>query len=298
MLQSKFPVGIAIALFSSFVFTSCTKENPVIERDASNEIQASGISQKKISKGVEFYALTSSNVLVKYSSGNPLTELGSAPITGLQSMERILAIDFRPSTGQLYGLSDQSRLYVIDKNTGVAAAVSPMPFTPAISGTEVGFDFNPTVDRIRLVTNLDQNLRLNPVTGAVAAVDGMITPSSASVSAVAYTNSFSGATTTILYDIDVATDKLYKQIPPNNGTLVEVGPLGIQALGEAGFDIAPDNSVAITAFYGRGFEDGQQDISNGNKYRFYYIDLATGAATNAGKTDREIIGVAIPGIGR
>lgn len=298
MLQKKFSIGIAIALFSSLVLPSCSKENPIIKMESSDEIQAFGISQKKISKGVEFYALTSLNVLVKYSSGNPLTELGSASITGLQSMERILAIDFRPATGQLYGVSNQSRLYVIDQNTGAATAVSAMPFTPAISGTEVGFDFNPTVDRIRLVTNLDQNLRLNPVTGAVAAVDGMITPASASVSAVAYTNSFAGATSTILYDIDVATDKLYKQIPPNNGTLVVVGSLGVQALGEGGFDIAADNSVAIAALYGRGFEEGQQEISNGNKYRFYYIDLATGAATNAGKTDREIIGIAIPAISR
>ncbi len=67
----------------------------------------------------------------------------------------------------------------------------------------------------------------------------------------------------------------------------------MQALGEADFDIAPDNSVAIAALFGRGLEDGQMEESNGNKYRFYYIDLATGKAKNAGKTDRMIIGIAI-----
>jgi hypothetical protein len=125
-------------------------------------------------------------------------------------------------------------------------------------------------------------------------VDGTINPVGPSVTAVAYTNSFAGAGTTTLYDIDVAGDKLYIQNPPNAGTLMEVGSLGVQAVGEAGFDISPDNSVAIAALYGRGYEEGQMEASNGNKYRFYYIDLTTGAATNAGKTDREIIGVAIP----
>ena len=47
-------------------------------------------------------------------------------------------------------------------------------FTPALSGTAFGFDFNPTVDRIRVVSDTGQNLRLNPDTGAVAAVDGAL----------------------------------------------------------------------------------------------------------------------------
>ena len=87
---------------------------------------------------------------------------------------------------------------------------------------------------------------------------------------------------------------LYIQAPPNNGTLVAVGSLGVQAVGEAGFDIAPDNSVAIAALYGRGLEEGQTEESMGNKWRFYYINLSNGEARNAGKTDREIIGLAIP----
>lgn len=297
MLQKNYVLSIGVALFAGILFTSCSKENVVAQAEINNGSIAADVSQKSISKGIIFYALTSSNQLVKYSSGKPLFEISNVSITGLQSMERILAIDFRPATGQLYGVTDQSRLYVINTTTGIAAAVSATPFSPAIMGTEVGFDFNPTVDRIRLVTNLDQNLRLHPTLGTVAATDVMITPSSASVSAVAYTNSFANATTTTLYDIDVATDKLYRQIPPNNGILVEVGPLGVQAVGEAGFDIAPDNSVAIAVLFGRGFEMGQEEDSNGNKYRFYYIDLTTGAATNAGKTDREIIGIAIPPAG-
>lgn len=287
---------LAIALLSaSFLFTACSKQESYLQSPKENSTSLNSANKLPEPKGTVFYAITSTNELVKYSSGNPLTELGSVSLTGLvSSMERILAIDFRPATGQLYGVSNESRIYVINQNTGVASAVSATPFTPGINGTQVALDFNPTVDRIRLVTNSDQNLRLNPETGLVVATDGNINPAGSTVTAVAYTNSFAGATTTTLYDIDVETDMLYMQNPPNAGTLVPVGALGLQGVGEAGFDIAADNSVAIAAIYGREYEDNEPEEANGNKYRFYYIDLASGAAQNAGKTDRVIVGLAIP----
>lgn len=272
----------------AIAFTACQKSSSNV---SINEVSLSQ-NARAAKKGTSFYALTASNEIVHYMSGNPLREHAVMNISGLAAGERILAIDFRPATGQLYGVSTASRLYTISLQSGMATAVGAA-FTPMISGEFVGFDFNPTVDRIRLVTNTGQNLRLNPITGMVAAVDGSITPGTADITAVAYTNSFAGATTTTLYDIDVATDQLYIQNPPNSGGLVQVGSLGVQAVGEAGFDIAPDNAVAIAALYGRGLEDGQMEESNGNKYRFYYIDLATGMATNAGKTERVIIGLAI-----
>ena len=293
-IKSPTTYAVSAVLCGFLLLTGCSKNDSTTNRKVDLLNQKISTFEKAPPKGTEFYALTSDNQLVRYSSGNPLSEISNATITGLQSMEKILAIDFRPATGQLYGVSSQSRLYVINQQTGKAVAVSSTSFTPAINGTQVGFDFNPTVDRIRLVTNNDQNMRLNPETGMVVSIDGMINPAGSTVTAVAYTNSFAGTSTTTLYDIDVEADKLFIQNPPNSGSLVAVGSLGVQALGEAGFDIAPDNSVAIAALYGRGLEDGQIEESNGNKYRFYYINLTTGEAMNAGKTDREIIGLAIP----
>ncbi|ALJ00040.1 DUF4394 domain-containing protein [Rufibacter tibetensis] len=275
----------------STLFTSCS-EDALESKDGLN---ANAIAEAKVKNDLTFYALTNNNQLVMYSTSGKVRETGAVNITGLGSGERILAIDFRPATGQLYGVSNQSLLYVINQNTGVATRVSNTPFSPAINGTQVGFDFNPTVDRIRLVTDETQNLRLHPETGARVAIDGNLNPGSPEVVAVAYTNSMAGATSTTLYDIDVKTDKLYIQNPPNAGTLVEVGRLNVQAVGEGGFDIAPDNSIAIAALFGRGGgTENQKEDSNGNKYRFYSIDLATGKAMNLGKTDRMIIGVAIP----
>jgi hypothetical protein len=232
---------------------------------------------------VPFYALEDGVRLTAFSAGNPQTPASAASITGLQTGETILAIDFRPATGQLYGLGSTSRLYVIDPATGAARQIGTGPFTPALSGSIAGFDFNPTVDRIRLVTNTGQNLRLNPETGTVAATDGNINGAAgASIAAVAYTGNTAGATATTLYDIDVTSQKLYKQLPPNDGTLVEVGSLNLAISGEGGFDIAPETDKALGLF------------KVGGKATLFSVDLATGKATVVTVYNKAYSGIAIP----
>jgi hypothetical protein len=291
MIRNQFFQQGAVILLIFTLFIACTKQ----DLPSPN---AAGIMEKRTSADAQkpytyFFALDNQNMLVKYSGNQTFREESNLSIMGLQAGEMVLAIDFRPATGQLYGVTNQSRLYMINENTGMAAAVNPSPFTPAIDGTEVGFDFNPTVDRIRLITSNRQNLRLNPVTGVVAATDGLLNPGNPKIVAGAYTNSFAGATSTTLYDIDVSMDKLFIQNPPNIGSLVEVGPLGINAEGEGGFDISPDNSIALAALYGNG-DDDEMEGENGFHARFYYINLQTGLAKNAGKAKRNIIGIAIP----
>lgn len=289
MRRNQFHSGI-VALLSLSLMVACNKQDTSPSPTDIFMGKRPFSSQKNNSY---FYALDNNNTLVKYSGLQTFREESNISIMGLQANEKILAIDFRPATGQLYGVSNQSRIYVINVNTGYATAVSPTPFSPAINGSEVGFDFNPTVDRIRLITSNKQNLRLNPITGAVAATDGSLNPGNPYIIAGAYTNSFAGATSTTLYDIDVSTDKLYIQRPPNNGTLVEIGALGINAEGEGGFDISPDNSLALAVLYGNG-DDEESYGGSGFHHRFYYIDLQTGMAKNAGKANRTITGIAIP----
>jgi Domain of unknown function (DUF4394) len=232
---------------------------------------------------IVFYGISASGQLAKYNAKAAETAISTASISGLQSGETIISIDFRPATGELYGLSSGSRLYIINTSTGAARMVSTDPFTPALSGTIAGFDFNPTVDRIRVVTSTGQNLRLNPETGTVAATDGNINGAmGATVTAVAYTNSIAGAAATSLFDIDVTTQKLYKQSPPNNGTLIEVGSLGVMASGEAGFDISPDNSVALAS------------MMVGGKSSLFQVDTATGMAIKLGDFAGTVNGIAIP----
>jgi hypothetical protein len=236
-----------------------------------------------LAPNINVVALRQDNRLIGFNAqtGNDIFQ--PVNITGMQTGETMLAIDYRPATGQLYGVSSGSRIYVINPNTGVARAVNSTPFSPAIDGTAVGFDFNPTVDRIRLVTANGQNLRINPETGAVQATDGVINGAAgAKISSVAYTESRAGASTTTLFDIDAVTKKLYKQDPPNNGTLVEVGSLGVEATEVADFDISPDGRAVLAP------------MTVNNQQGLYLIDLSNGKAYKSAVFNSKILSLAIP----
>ena len=237
-----------------------------------------------IKPDVTFFALSNGNQLLKINTMSSETAVATTSITGLIASDALTAIDFRPATGELYGVSSQSRIYIINQETGVARVIGTAALNPTISGTATGFDFNPTVDRIRLVTNTGQNLRLHPETGAVVATDMAINGvTSPKIESVAYTNNTAGSTTTVLYDIDSQTDKLYKQDPPNNGTLVEVGALGTDITMSAGFDINPAGDIALAAMMVSG------------KWELHRIDLMTGKSTKLGNLPTgNITGLAIP----
>lgn len=232
---------------------------------------------------IEFVGLTANNQLATFNANAAGSAMETLTLTGLAGGERVVGIDFRPATGQLYGVTNMSRLYILNYASGVATPLGTEAFSPAVTGEILGFDFNPTVDRIRLVTSGGQNLRLHPETGAVAATDGNINPASATIAAVAYTNSVAGTMSTVLFDIDLSEGILYKQDPPNDGTLVAVGALDINAgATDAAFDISFDNEVALAS------------VSNGESSTLYQIDLASGKSTDLGPLSTSIIGLAIP----
>lgn len=226
------------------------------------------------------YAIGSSNNLLSFHLSNPSVTT-SKTITGLQPGEAIVGIDFRPANQQLYALGSTSRLYTINTSTGQASAVSAAPFTTPLSGTAFGFDFNPSVDRIRIVSNTGQNMRVHPETGAVILGDVAITPPVVAVSAVAYNNNTAGAASTILFDIDPATDKLYKQDPANQGFVTAIGPLGIDVDGNNGFDISGTDNKAYAL------------LATGVVTKLYSINLTTGAATAVGDFPSAVKGLAL-----
>lgn len=225
------------------------------------------------------YGLSSMNELVAFNANNPKTFASKTAVTGIPSGEKLMSIDFRPATGELYALSNASKLYIINTANASARMVSATAFSPGISGTIASIDFNPTVDRIRLVSNSGQNLRLHPETGALAATDINISGAgTVSITGVAYTNSKAGASSTVLYDIDASSGKLFKQDPPNNGTLVEVGNLGASSSGQAAFDIKYDNTTALVAL----------------NEKLHTLDLNNGKATFIGSLPQPVIDLAIP----
>ena len=229
------------------------------------------------------YAVTNANNLISFERANPATLYSLVPITGLQPNEQIVGIDFRPSNSLLYGLGNSSRLYTIDTTTGLATEVGSGPFSPAISGTDFGFDFNPVVDRIRVVSNSDQNFRLDPDTGAVAtdvnlAYDGSDPNAAANpnLSGLAYTNNTAGASSTTLYGIDSVLDTLVRlgspggtPTSPNSGQLFTIGQLGFNTGVNTSFDIVPGEDTALAAL-----------TTQGAPFSILYsINLTTGHAT-------------------
>ncbi|KLT71679.1 DUF4394 domain-containing protein [Flavobacterium sp. ABG] len=230
---------------------------------------------------VDFTALSNDNKVFYFNAKDLKMPIRSYTITGLQSGESILSIDYRPATGQLYGLGSTSRLYSINENSGLATPLGAASFSPAIEGTSSSIDFNPTVDRVRLISNNGKNLRLHPELGTVVSTDGNLNGvASTQVDAIAYTNSFSGSTTTQLFDIDYATDKLYLQNPPNDGKLQEVGSLKVDFSGTGGFDIQPDSNLGIAV------------NNKSNESRLYTINLTNGEAVWVGTFTQQIVEVA------
>lgn len=228
------------------------------------------------------YGLTDDGRIVTFKTATPNTLDANVAVTGLAAGERLLGFDIRPKDGLLYGISSAARIVTIDPATGAAtvkatlaadAADVSAPYT-GILGTAFGVDFNPVADRLRVIGNTGQSLRINVDTGATT-TDGAINRAGASpvVTAAAYTNSFAGTAATMLFDIDTASASLALQNPPNDGTLANVGLLGVAVAGDAGFDIAGGaNGLALAALR----------TEAGGPSSLYRVDLATGAAVPSG----------------
>ena len=256
---------------------------------------AIAMSASGLARAVPVQFLDIGNRLIRVDSATPGTITSTLALTGLQPNETILGFDYRPASPRvLYGLSSAGRVYAINPLTGGATAIGT-PVT--IIGTAAGVDFNPSVDRIRVVTNTNQNLRLNPDTGALAATDTPLAYAAGDagagtaprVVAAAYTNNSPGATPTTLFVIDVNRNVLATQgntsTSPNSGQLFTVGATGVASNDNVGFDIGRDGTVLAS------FTTPGTGVTS-----LYTINLSTGAATLIGAVGtggRTYLGLAI-----
>lgn len=275
MRQNLFPLKSVLLMSLLTFFVACSND------DATPMPQPEPIPMPEVAPLVEFTALSNDNRVFYFNARNLGSPIRSFTISGLPSGESIISIDYRPATGQLYGLGSSSRLYLINESTGLASPLGAAAFTPQIEGTSSSIDFNPTVDRIRLVSNNGQNLRLHPDLGTVVATDGNLNPGTPSVTAAAYTNNFAQTTSTQLFVIDTNNDSLYLQNPPNDGTLVLVGSLGVNATSMNGFDIGGNSNQGFAI------------LTVGGEQAIYRINVATGAATKVVNFSPTITSMAI-----
>lgn len=210
------------------------------------------------------WVLTHNHELVQVQADQPATPLRRVAISGLPANHNLVGLDYRVARGVLYTLSQQGQLYTVNTSTGQLTPVGRTPGGLALHGQAFGLDFNPAADRIRVVSNTGQNLRLHPDTGALAATDPTLhraaqpgaTPAPVGVIAAAYSYNTQDSSQTTNYALVPETGTLVLQgsregstpmVSPNTGQLFPVGPLGTGPLGAAAFDIADVTNRALAA---------------------------------------------------
>ena len=199
--------------------------------------------------------------------------MSSMPIKGVKKLS---GFDVRPADGMLYGLTDTGWIVTIDPKTGAVTQKAELSTKPE-AGAIVSVDFNPVADKMRVITNTGQNLRVNVDDGKVT-VDGelkfaesdMHKGEKPNIVGAAYTNSWKGTKETALYDIDATIGALFKQAPPNDGILSAVGKLGFKVTGPIAFNIVSES-------------EGQNAAWLVHAGTVYSVDLSTGAAKEVGK---------------
>jgi hypothetical protein len=239
---------------------------------------------------IDVVGLTSDQKLICFRADRPGRARVIGAVTGLDTDTTLVGIDARPATGAYYGLGDKGGVYTLDTTNAKATLVSRV--TEPLRGTAFGTDFNPAADRLRVVSDVGQNLRINVDTGATN-VDTDLnytagTPTTGVVAAAYTNNDVSADTGTTLFDVDSALDQLSIQSPPNNGSLVATGKLGVDATGDAAADIYSRLRS------GTGQDNTGFAVLNGST--FYRLDVLTGRVAKIGTFSNKVkvIGIAVP----
>ncbi len=287
----------SVAVVASLMYLGgCTKDEgvrpsaevPIDERGPILGGSAGGASASLI-------GLSRDNQLIHLVAGPPAQATSVVPITGLRVGEQIIGIETRPSTKELFGVSNQNLLYKIDKFSGTARPVSvdSIEFNPNLTGDLLGLDFNPMDDVLRIVTSDGQNLRVSPTTGEVIGVDisfGATGPVSFNSIAYSFPTSLGGKSD--LYGIDLLSGNLYKVVNPNAAEIQLVGNTGFSWTGDGGFEILPGNQV-FTVQYGTStvLKNPSGDDTGFPAFRLYGVSLASGKTFSYGQV-RPLIGLA------
>ena len=235
--------------------------------------------------------------LTSFDTDRPERARDLGAVRGLAGDTRLVGIDHRPANGRLYAVGNAGGVYTV---VG-AKATKVSQLSVGLVGTAFGVDFNPVVDRLRIVSDTGQNLRHNVDAQGGTLVDGALsypavapatTPTTATgVTAAAYTNNDAdAATATTLFDVDTALDQVVIQSPANAGVLAATGKLGVDATGDAGFDVYSSvrkgSTVDLFPYV---------TLRVGNRYGLYEVSLLTGRVTAEGDfpRDRQVSDLAI-----
>ncbi|WP_394752839.1 DUF4394 domain-containing protein [Crenothrix sp.] len=260
-------------------------------------------------KGMNLKAvgLTEAGYLIHFHTASPRWAHTLGSVNGFDAADRyLIGIDFRVQNGLLYGVGNGGGVYSINTNNAKLSLVSKLS-VPLDASKYFGVDFNPAANRLRVISELGQNLAHNiddATNGAVpgvTAVNGALNyPAPAApgtiakgVTGAAYTNNDlapNGASTaTTLFDIDTVRDQVSLQSPPATGTLSATGKLGVDTDSAVGFDIYSKTQWGVTV---DNFGFASLKV-NGN-YGLYSISLLTGKASRIDGFNERVVDIALP----
>ncbi len=260
------------------------------------------------SKNYSAYALTSTGSIIEFQTNTPATISNSVTVSGLNTGETIVQINYQPSTGTLYCITNDGYLCTVDPTSGEASLVASTPFTETLgnggntvtlSQPQIGFD--PVGGDLRVIAT-GYNLLVNP-DGGLDAVETPVAYSSGDTNngktpnlvGIAYSNPVAGATDTTLYALDAETSSLVQigdanvsnPDSPNGGVLSTVGSLGLAFSTTTGFTID------------QASDTGYASLQDGSGATLYTVDLSSGALTSQGSigdgTETIISLVIVPG---
>jgi hypothetical protein len=242
--------------------------------------------------------------LISFEANAPGRLTSDRIISGLGAGEILAGIDFRPATGELFGVSNASRLYRIDLATAVATPVGSVFANQIGANNFFAVNFNPVPDRLRVVGNVSRvNERINPADGS-ATLDTNVAYASGdpnandqpNIVALAYSNNNPGVSSTTAFAIDAraagGTARLVTLgsrdfnassgtgVSPNTGQLFTVadikdaGGATLMTNNYVGFDISSNGMAYISLTPILPFDS----VSS-----FYMLDVNSGVATLVGR---------------
>jgi hypothetical protein len=280
LVNSQWLTRAAVALIVATAMAGCGKRDDRGGDDGNGG--GGGGGGGNANNPTDTFAITSMNRLVTFSRTSPAIR-NPVTIAGLASNETILGFDIRPSNGTIVLLTSSARLFRLNSSDGSVTLLAALsrdntdnssPFT-MLKGTKFGVNFNPVPDRLRVVSDANENLRIDVSNGATT-TDGDL--SVANVTATSYTNSFSSACRTNLFYINTTTNQLLSTTDPNLGMLNPVGTIALDTGAITGFEVlttvdtannnAPTNTALIV-------------ITAGDTSTLMTLNLNTAAVTNS-----------------
>lgn len=246
----------------------------------------------------KIYALTSSGKILGFDSSAPDRLDSEVSVSGLASGESLVQLAYRPANGLFYCLTSDERLCTVDPASGSVSLVSTQAFVEDGLPSAV-IDFNPVADRLRVISG-EQNLRVNPADGTLAATDTDLAydeddenaDSTPKLAALAYDHNDAGASSTTLYGLDLNTQSLVRvgseggsPDSPNGGLLFTIAKTSVAFTANAALDIEPGGDTAYAVLG-----------ANGVGAALYRLDLSDGSADLVGSIDdgdRTIISLAV-----